>query len=62
MYKGQVASGALPGGFGLDEGTGVLYEGTRAVDFVTELPGGQVHRVDGFGDRAVEEAVATRLL
>lgn len=57
-----VASGRLPGGFGLDEGTGVLYEGDRAVDFVTELPGGAVHRVDRVGDGVVEEAVATRAL
>jgi hypothetical protein len=57
-----VASGALPGGFGLDEGTGVLYEGTRAVDVVTELPGGAVHRVDRFGDGVVEEALPTRVL
>lgn len=57
-----VASGALPGGFGLDEGTGVLYEGTRAVDVVTELPGGAVHRVDRSGDGVVEEALPTRVL
>lgn len=57
-----VGSGALPGGFGLDEGTGVLYEGSRAVDFVTELPGGAVHRVDRAGDGVVEEAVPTRAL
>lgn len=41
-----VDAGRLPGGFGLDEGTAVLYEGDRAVDFVTERPGGRVHRVD----------------
>ncbi|MDQ1123528.1 Type 1 glutamine amidotransferase-like domain-containing protein [Microbacterium trichothecenolyticum] len=57
-----VGSGALPGGFGLDEGTGVLYEGSRAVDVVTELPGGAVYRVDRDGDGVVEEALPTRLL
>ncbi|BAJ74073.1 peptidase E [Microbacterium testaceum StLB037] len=60
--QAAVASGALPGGFGLDEGTGVLYEGTRAVDFVTETAGGRVHRVDRDGDGVAEEAVATRAL
>ena len=34
------------------------------MDFVTELPGGAVHRVDrvGDGDGVVEEALPTRVL
>ncbi len=60
--RAAVASGALPGGFGLDEGTGVLYEGSRAVDVVTERPGGVVHRIDRDGDGVVEEALPTRAL
>ncbi|SDO41322.1 Peptidase E [Microbacterium sp. ru370.1] len=57
-----IATGTLPGGFGLDEGAAVLYEGTRAVDVVSELPTGRVHRVDRHGDGVVEEALPTRLL
>jgi len=62
VLHAAISSGVLAGGFGLDEGTGVLYEGTRAVDFVTELPGGAVHRVDVAGGGVVEEALPTRLL
>ncbi len=53
-----VDAGTLPGGFGLNEGTAVLYEGDRAVDFVTERAGSVVYRVDAHVPRADAHARA----
>lgn len=57
-----VAAGELPSGFGLDEGTAVLYNGEDPVEFLSELPGNAVHRVDRANDRAVEQRLTTRSL
>lgn len=54
-----VDAGTLPGGFGLNEGTAVLYEGDRAVDFVTERAGSVVYRVDA---HLPDEPMPTRAL
>ncbi|MGV9194135.1 Type 1 glutamine amidotransferase-like domain-containing protein [Microbacterium sp. MC2] len=62
LLHDAVARGILPDGFGLDEGTAVRYDGTAAVEFLTESPAGGVHRVSRAGDGVVEERMPSRLL
>jgi peptidase E len=57
-----VADRRLPAGFGLDEGTGILYSGTEAIEFVTELPGTAVHHVERGAAGIVEHRLETRSL
>ena len=57
-----IAAGAMPAGFGLDEGTGIVYEGTEPAEFVTEVAGSAVHRVERSGDGAAERRLDTRRL
>ena len=59
QLKAMVDAGTLPGGFGLNEGTAVLYEGDRAGDFVTERAGSVVYRVD---THLPDEPMPTRAL
>lgn len=53
-----IATGRLPDGFGLDEGTGIVYADGEPVEFVTEIAGNAVHRVErtpaGAGERRIE--------
>lgn len=57
-----VASGALPTGFGLEEGTAVLYAGADPVEFLTEIDGAAVHRVHREGAGVDEQRVDARLV
>jgi peptidase E len=59
--QAAVAAGEVPDGFGLDEGTAVLYEHGRAVEYVTEVAGNVVHRVERFCGRTHEHRLPTRL-
>jgi len=49
-----VAGGALPGGYALDDGAGLLFEGTRPVEAFAGARGARVVRVQREGGRAVE--------
>ena len=57
-----IAAGRLPGGFGLDEGTGIVYSDGRAVEYVTEIAGNAVHRVERAPAGAAEQRLETRLV
>lgn len=60
--QGAIAEGRLPDGFGLDEGTGVLYEDAVPVEFVTEITGNAVHRVVRARGGVAEERLESRRL
>lgn len=55
-----IGAGELPTGFGLDEGTAVLYGGDQPVEFLTEVSGNAVHRIDVIDDRIDEQRLITR--
>ncbi|CAN5289057.1 peptidase E [soil metagenome] len=57
-FRAAVASGTLPDGHALDEGTGIVYSGAQPVDFVSEAPGRLIWRVTA----DVEHAIEPRLL
>lgn len=45
-YRAAVAAGALPAGWALDDGTGVLFEEGRPTQVVTRAPRYRVYRVE----------------
>lgn len=45
-HRAAVASGILPDGYALDEGVGLVYEGTRLVEVIAEQPGRFAWRVE----------------
>lgn len=45
-HRAAVADGTLPDGYALDEGVGLVYEGTEVVDIVAERPGQFAWRVE----------------
>lgn len=49
-HQAAVASGELPEGYALEEGTGLVYRGTTLVDVVSEREGAAVWRVSRSGD------------
>lgn len=57
-----IATGALPHGFGLDEGTAVLYVDGEPVEHLTEVAGNAVHRVIRSSAGVDEERLVTRVL
>ena len=50
----EIASGELPGGYALDDGAGLLFEGTRPVEAFAGTRGARVVRVEREGAGAVE--------
>lgn len=62
-YRSAVASGALPAGWALDDGTGALFTDGLLTEAVTRAPGARVYRVvpDGAGG-VHERAVPWRAL
>jgi peptidase E len=62
LYHSLVGSGRLADGYALDEGAGIVYEGTTVVEVVTEVEGGQAYRVSRSADAVVEEPLEARLL
>lgn len=58
-HQAAVASGELPEGYALEEGTGLVYRGTTLVDVVSERAGAAVWHVRRAADAdAVAESVA----
>ena len=54
-YLDAVAAGALPAGYGIDDGVGLLFRGTRLAEVVASRAGLRAYRVDaveGAGARA----------
>jgi peptidase E len=62
FYLDSVAAGALPAGWGVDDGAGLLFRGTRLAEVVASRPGAHAYRVHAVGGKAVEEAIEPRLL
>jgi peptidase E len=61
-HERAVASGALDGGYAIDEGVGLVYRGTALADVVTERVGQYAWRVDAVDGRANETRITPRLL
>jgi dipeptidase E len=61
-YLDAVARGAAPPGWGVDDGAGLLFRGTRLAEVVASRPGARAYRVHARDGEAVEEAVEPRLL
>ncbi|MFF1632765.1 Type 1 glutamine amidotransferase-like domain-containing protein [Leifsonia sp. NPDC058248] len=62
VHQAAVAAGTIPPGHALDEGVGLVYEGTRLVDVIAEQAGRHAWRVDAVDGRAVETRVVPRVL
>ncbi|MGX1675457.1 Type 1 glutamine amidotransferase-like domain-containing protein [Streptomyces sp. NPDC055400] len=62
-YRATVATGALPGGWALDDGVGALFTNGRLADAVTRIPQARLYRVEPAGGGvAAEQTRACRLL
>lgn len=64
-YQEAVATGSLPAGWGLEDGTGALFTDGRLTEAVTRTPEARLHHVRAGGSgnrRATEQAVPCRLL
>jgi peptidase E len=62
FYLDAVASGRLPAGWGVDDGAGLLFRGTRLAEVVASRPRARAFRVHAVGAEAVQDAVGPRLL
>ena len=52
----------IPAGWGVDDGVGLLFRGTRLAEVVASRPGARAYRVHAVDGAAVEEAIEPRLL
>ena len=62
LYLESIATGRLPAGWGVDDGAGLLFRGTRLAEVVASRPGARAFRVHAVDGEAVEEAIEPRLL
>jgi len=62
FYLAAVADGEAPAGWGVDDGAGLLFRGTRLAEAVASRPGARAYRVRAANGEAVEEAIEPRLL
>jgi dipeptidase E len=62
VYLDAVASGAVPEGFGADDGVGLLFRDARLERAVSSRPAAGCVRVKRAGDRAVEQPVHVDLI
>jgi dipeptidase E len=61
-YLEAVAAGALPPGYGVDDGVGLLFRGTRLAEAVASRPGARAYRVTAADGRAHEHELEPRVL
>jgi peptidase E len=61
-YLAAVAAGALPAGYGIDDGVGLLFRGTRLAEVVAARPGLRAFRVDAVEGAAREHELEPRVL
>lgn len=61
-YKQLVSDGVLVDGYGIDNGVGLLYRGTRLVEVISEVNGRNAYSVRKEGAKALEERIIPRLL
>ena len=62
FYLDAVARGDAPPGWGVDDGAGLLFRGTRLVEVVASRPHARAYRVHAREGAAVEDAIEPRLL
>ena len=62
FYLNAVARGDAPPGWGVDDGAGLLFRGTRLAEVVASRPDARAYRVHAVEGTAVEEAIEPRLL
>jgi peptidase E len=62
LYQRLVADGTLPDGYATDDGTGLVYHGTRLTEALTEVRGKGAYRVTREGGAAREERIEPRVL
>jgi dipeptidase E len=62
FYLDSVARGDAPAGWGVDDGAGLLFRGTRLAEVVASRPGARAFRVHAVDGVAVEEAIEPRVL
>jgi peptidase E len=63
VYLAAVADGSVPGGYGVDDGAGLLFEGTRLAEVVSSRAAARAYRVAPAGaGRVAETALPTRVL
>ena len=62
VYLEAVANGDAPAGWGVDDGAGLLFRGTRLAEVVASRPSARAYRVHAVDGAAVEEAIEPRLL
>jgi peptidase E len=62
VYLDVVARGEVPAGWGVDDGAGLLFRGTRLAEAVASRPGARAYRVRAVDGAAVEEAIEPRVL
>ncbi len=61
-YLAAVAAGALPAGYGIDDGVGLLFRGTRLAEVVAARAGLRAYRVDALEGAAREHELEPRVL
>ena len=61
-WLASVCSGAIPGGWALDDGVGLLFRGTRLERVVSSRPGAQAQRVDAIAGELVRQRIEPELL
>jgi peptidase E len=54
VFLEAIRSGALPGGFAVDDGCGLLFAGKSLVEAVASRPGARAYRVDSEGERPLD--------
>ena len=57
-----LSEGVIPGGWGVDDGAALVFEGIELVDVVAARPGAGVRRVDTAAGGVVERQLPARLL
>jgi len=62
FYLEAVARGDAPAGWGVDDGAGLLFRGTRLAEVVASRPAARAYRAHAVDGVAVEQAIEPRLL
>lgn len=60
-YRTRIAEG-MPGGFAVEDGVGLLFDGTELAETVTARQGARAYRVELEGSQVVERPLEPRLL
>jgi peptidase E len=62
VWLAAVRAGALPGGWAVDDGVGLLFEGTRLERIVSSRPGAGAERADAIAGELVRQRLDPELL